>query len=168
MGTLYKEVVEYKNYRFLKHILIAATAVLAMDIIYLTTDLKGAIEELIYVGYGLMPSVMLGTLMVWIKCRRRYRYVIIDNELIIEKLNKNKRKPILNLNIKQIVALERVKSKIQDKEVERVYNCVCTFKNHDVYRCVYSSNGKLISFYFEPSSKLIGKINGMMPGRVTA
>lgn len=168
MGTLYKEVVEYKYYKFLKHVLIAATTILALDIIYLTTDLKKIIEEFLYVGYGLMPMVILATLLMYGRCKKRYRYVIIDNELIIERLNGNKRKPILNLNIKQIMELEKVRTRTEDDGIDKVYNFACTFKENSVYRCVFVRDGKLISFYFEPSSKLIGKISSMIPERITA
>lgn len=168
MGILYREVVEYKYHKFLRHILFVAIVVMAIDIIYLVSDFRKLIEELVYVGYGLMPVIIFSTFLMVVKCKRRYRYVIIDNELIIEKLNGNKRKPILNINVKQIIKIEKLRNIDQNDSVERSYNFACSFSKSNRYRCVFSRDGKLYSFDFEPSTNLIGKIDGILSRRIIA
>ena len=158
MGTLYREIVEYKYQRLIKLLLKIIYVVLAFDVAFILYSAGDAIQKSDYVGYGVLSvSTILG-LTAWRKCKRRYRYAIIDKELIIERFDGNKRKVELNLNIKNIVSLEKLSSNTAAPNVEKEYTFTCTGRRGQAYRCIFEKDGKLYSFNFEPSNALLKKI----------
>jgi hypothetical protein len=158
MGTLYRETVEYKKQRLVKVILTLGLLVLTLNTVVLLSDLRNLVVNFLFVVYAIFPFAILCMAHMWFKYRRRYRYTIIDRELIIEKLKGTKRKPILNVNAKHIVRIERVSSVIKGEKLYKVFNCSCSGKKSSVYHCIYEKDGKMYGFYFEPSGELINKI----------
>lgn len=158
MGTLYKEIVEYKKQRGIKVVLVLGMAILFINTVVLISSLRNIFEEFLLISYILMPIVVFGMLYSWKKCKTRYRYTIIDRELIIEKLNGNKRTPVLNINAKHILKIEKSESKEQGEKLHKQYNFLCSGRKGCTYNCIYEKNGKLYGFYFEPSPELYNKI----------
>lgn len=158
MGTLYKEIVEYKKQKGIKLILFLGFAILFINTVVLISSLRNIFEEFLLISYVLMPLVALGMFYSWKKYKKRYRYTIIDRELIIEKLNGSKRKPVLNINAKHIVKIEKCKSKAQREKLCKQYSFLCSGKKECTYNCIYEKDGKLYGFYFEPSKELYNKI----------
>jgi hypothetical protein len=168
MGILYKEVVEYKYQRNIKPILAIILLLLIANTFFLLSSYRRAVEGLAYVSYALIPIALITAFVLNLKSSIRYRYGIIDNELIIERFNKKKRKVTLNLNTKYICSIERFNS---DKKMDRVdeeYNFICSGKKKEVYCCTFKRNGRLCRFYFEPSQELIKKLNMLMARRTAA
>lgn len=158
MGTLYKEIVGYKKQKALKLILPLGFAILFINTIVLISSLRNIFEEFLLISYVLMPLVAFGMFYSWRKCKKRYRYTIIDRELIIEKLNGSKRIPVININAKHIVRIEKCSSKTQNEKLCKQYSFLCSGKREHVYNCIFEKDGKLYGFYFEPSKELYNKI----------
>ncbi len=158
MGTLYKEIVVYKKQRGIKGILLLGTAILSINTILLLSSLRNVFEEFLIISYGIIPLVTIYMAYLWKKCNKRYRYNIIDKELIIDKLSGSKRKPVLNINAKHIVKIEKCKSKKQSEKLYKQYSYLCSGNKGCAYNCIYEKNGKLYGFYFEPSIELYNKL----------
>lgn len=158
MGTLYKEIVEYKKQRAIRLVLLLGIIILTINIAVLISNLRNIFEEFLLISYVLMPIVVFGMGCLWKKYKTRYRYTIIDRELIIERLNGNKRNPVLNINAKHILRIEKCISRVQKVKLHKQYNFLCSGKKGCAYNCIYEKDGKLYGFYFEPSTELYNKI----------
>lgn len=168
MGILYKEVVEYKYQRNIKPILLIILVLITANTFFLLSSYRRLMDELAYVSYVIIPLALTAAFILNLKSRKRYRYGIIDNELIIERFNGEKRKVVLSLNAKYISKIEKV---VSDKRLDRVdeeYNFICSGRKKEVYYCTFKRNGKLCRFYFEPSQELIKKLNMLMLRRSAA
>ncbi|SKA76840.1 hypothetical protein SAMN05443428_101271 [Caloramator quimbayensis] len=159
MGILYREIVDYKHRFLAKLTFILTLIIISVDVVVLVSNPKEFYNELIYAGYAMLPVALLISLILWQKCRIRYKYCIIDNELIIERIKGTKRKVELNLNVKNIVSIDKNSEKRSD--IEKVYNFTCGCKRKDIYRCLFKKEGKLYSFYFAPSGNMLSRIEEM-------
>jgi hypothetical protein len=166
MGTLYRETVEYKKQKLVKLVLTLGLLMITLNTVVLLSDLRKIVVDFLYAVYAVFPLVILGMAYMWVKYRRRYRYTIIDRELIIEKLEGAKRKPILNVNAKYIMRVEKVSSVKKGEKLYKVFNCSCSGNKKSVYHCTYEKDGKLYGFYFEPSEELINKINNLCSKKI--
>lgn len=158
MGTLYKEMVEHKKHRGIRVILFLGAAVLIINLIILASSLKNIFEEFLFISYVLTPVAALGMAYIWRKYKTRYRYIIIDRELIIEKLNGNKKRTVLNINAKYILGIEKCKPGTQGKKICRQYNFLCSGKKENAYNCIFQKDNRIYGFYFEPSQELYNRI----------
>lgn len=168
MGILYKEVVEYKYQRNIKAILLIILMLITANTFFLLSSYRRVIEELAYVSYVIIPLAFVAAFVLNFRARRRYRYGIIDNELIIEKFTGEKRKVVLSLNAKYISKIEKVASDERMGRVDEEYNFICSGRKKEVYYCTFKRNGRLCRFYFEPSQELIKKLNTLMLRRSAA
>lgn len=158
MGTLYREIVEYRNLRSSKLMLKLIFGVLAADMVFMLYTVRGRVENTIYLGLTVALLGVLGGLVLWGKCKRRYRYGIIDRELIIEKISGEKRRVELNINLKHIVSIDRIDSENSRVNVEEEYIFTFNKRRNFAHRCVFEMEGRLYSFIFEPSPALLKKI----------
>jgi hypothetical protein len=161
MGTLYKEIVAHKNQRGIKMVLLLGLAILSINTIVLLSSLRNIFEEFLIISYAIMPLVAIYMAYSWKKCNKKYRYTIIDRELIIDKLSGSKRKSVLNINTKHIVKIEKCKSKKQKEKLYKQYSFLCSGNKGCAYNCIYEKNGKLYGFNFEPSTELYNKLVSM-------
>lgn len=160
MGILYREIVDYKH-RFLARLTFILTLIIiSVDVVVLISNPKEFYDEIIYAGYAMLPVALLLSLILWQKCRLRYKYCIIDNELIIERIKGAKRKVELNLNVKNIISIDKSSEKRND--IEKIYNFTCGCKRKDVYRCLFKKEGRIYSFYFSPSGNLLNRLEDMI------
>lgn len=158
MGTLYKEIVGYKKQRGIKIIFFLGFVILFINTVILISSLRNIFQEFLLISYVLMFIVVFGMLYYWKKYKKRYRYTIIDKELIIERLNGSKRKLVLNINAKRIVKIEKCESKNQGEKLYKQYNFLCSGRKGCAYNCIFERDGKLYGFYFEPSQEFYNKI----------
>jgi hypothetical protein len=104
-----------------------------------------------------------------VKTNRRYKYSIIDNELIIERLNSDRRHVLLNINLKTIERLERIDKMPRDGKKLFVWKrCSFMEKKNKGYLCLYKLSGKEFGFCFEPSQGLVDKIYSVIGEKVVA
>ncbi|MEA4825398.1 MAG: hypothetical protein VB130_02010 [Clostridium sp.] len=93
------------------------------------------------------------------KCKIKYKYSIIADELIIYKLKGCREEVIESIKLKDIEYVEKI-SKFKFN-LNRFFckKCACLNFINDVYACKYSNGYRSGKFYFEPSYKLVDKIN---------
>ncbi|GFR36604.1 hypothetical protein [Thermobrachium celere] len=160
MGYLYREVVEYKQKRFAKILLPLITILCILNFVVILSDLRKYLNNLHYVITLLVSALIFVQFKIWRKCKRRYRYQIIDDELIIERFDGDKRRVELSIDIKQIIKVEKIIDKICD-DIEYKEFCFSN-KQNNIYRVIYKMDGKMYSFCFEPSTKFINKVNSLL------
>jgi hypothetical protein len=164
MGTLYREIVEPRYHKMMKFIQLCMIAIVTLDIVFLLSSFKELIiKELTYFGYAFFPIAIFMISYLWVKSKVKYRYVIIDNELIIERFYGDKRKVVLNINVKHIVRIEKASCSAKFENISKNYKFTCLGSKKNSFRCIYNKDGKLYSFCFEPSLSLINKIEMIRP-----
>jgi hypothetical protein len=91
-----------------------------------------------------------------IRCKTRYRYSIIADQLIIHKIKDNELRVVENIEISDIEVLEKKESILSKLHINHTYNC--SLLKPWMYCCVYRCNGKLKKFYFQPSDNFVLKL----------
>ncbi|MCY6354798.1 hypothetical protein [Clostridium sp. ZS2-4] len=93
------------------------------------------------------------------KCKIKYKYAIIADEFIIYKLKGNKQKIMETIKIKDIKSVDKIgKTKAcLDTPTRKMYGNLKLDK--DVYFCKYNNHKGTNGFYFEPSHRLINKLD---------
>jgi hypothetical protein len=113
------------------------------------------------VANSLLFAVTLGILgYAIIRCRTRYRYSIIADQLIIHRLNNGDQVVVENIKIKDIKSIDKKGDLSCKLRLNHTYNCsllkpwtcCCTYKDNDKYR----------RFYFQPSDNFINKLQFMI------
>ncbi|MCY6370278.1 hypothetical protein [Clostridium ganghwense] len=92
-------------------------------------------------------------------CKIKYKYSIIADEFIIYKVKGNKQQIMASVKVKDIECIEKIgKNKIYlDAVIRNMYGCL-NFDN-DLYFCKYNNGNGTKRFYFEPSHKLVEKLD---------
>lgn len=95
--------------------------------------------------------------------RMTYKYSIIADKLIINKLNTKGDETLESIKVQDIVFLGK---KLElPKELSKV-KCHGSYLSYFItpnkYHCVYKRNGKLEKFVFEPSERLVNRVNNKM------
>ena len=112
---------------------------------------------------GLEIILVVLTLIVLIKetkkCKIAYKYCVISDKLIINKINSKVEENVESLKIKDIIYIGE-KANVH-KEYSR---CKCSrhyirkFDKNKKFLCIYKKQGKIYKFIFEPSDTLIARI----------
>lgn len=168
MGTLYKEIIGYKNQREIKLVFLLGSAIILINTVVLLSSLRNVVGEFFLASYVLIPLVAIIMAYSWKKCNKKYRYTIIDREFIVEKLSGSKRKIMININAKHIIRIEKCKSKSQGEKLYKQYSFLCSGNKGCTYRCIYEKDDKRYGFYFEPSTELYNKIISIVNYKKTA
>lgn len=112
---------------------------------------------------GIEIILIILTLIVLIKetkkCNMAYKYCVISDKLIINKINSKVEENVESLKIRDIIY-------IGDKaNVPKEYSkCKCSrhyirkFDKNKKFLCIYRKHGKIYKFIFEPSDTLVARI----------
>lgn len=112
---------------------------------------------------GIEVILVILTLIVLIKetrkCNMAYKYCVISDKLIINKINSKVEENVESLKIKDIIYIG------EKANVPKEYNkCKCSrhyirkFDRNKKFLCIYKKQGKIYKFIFEPSDVLIDRI----------
>ena len=112
---------------------------------------------------GIEVILVILTLIVLIKetrkCNMAYKYCVISDKLIINKINSKVEENVESLKIKDIIYIG------EKANVPKEYNkCKCSrhyirkFDKNKKFLCIYRKQGKIYKFIFEPSDTLVARI----------
>ena len=112
---------------------------------------------------GLEVILVVLTLIVLIKetkkCKMAYKYCVISDKLIINKINSKVEENVESLKIKDIIYIG------EKSNVPKEYSkCKCSrhyirkFDKNKKFLCIYRKQGKIYKFIFEPSDALVARI----------
>lgn len=93
------------------------------------------------------------------KCKIAYKYSVISDKLIINKINNKIEENVESLKIKDIIYIG------EKSNAPKEYNkCKCNrhyirkFDKNKKFLCIYKKEGKIYKFIFEPSDTLVERI----------
>lgn len=120
-------------------------------------------------NFEIVLEIILGilTLIVLIKetkkCKIAYKYCVISDKLIINKISSKIEENVESLKIKDIVYIG------EKCNVPKEYTkCKCSrhyirkFDKNKKLLCIYKKQGKIYKFIFEPSDTLISRIKNVI------
>lgn len=165
MRIMYKEVVTRRKTPFMAAMLLGLVMMIVISNI--VEQIKVSNYE---IGSITNPVFFVITTIVitlqLIKCKVKYKYSIIANQLIIHRLKNDKQSVVENIRIEDIVFIGKtkdIKSSI-NKNIKKAVNSisskryVCSMSMFNQYCCIYKYGDKYKRFYFEPSREFIKRI----------
>jgi hypothetical protein len=159
MRTMYKEEVERRKLSS-----VIAFFMLLVPLIYVSDFFDKMTIGNRVMGNITNPLLALITITIFgyaiVRCRTRYRYSIIADQLIIHKINSKEQSIVENIKIKDIETIDKklhFRSKLQ---VRHTYNA--SFLKSWTCCCVYKQDDRCKKFYFQPSDNFINKLHCMI------
>lgn len=95
-----------------------------------------------------------------VRCRTRYRYSIIADQLIIHRINNDVQVVVENIKIKDIQSIAKKVDFCSKIHFNHTYNC--SLLKPWTCCCTYRCNNKYKKFYFQPSDNFINKVHCML------
>jgi len=152
---MYKEIVERK--RIASIFIILCSLVLYIVISDVIRNLR--VSNYTVGGYLtilLTLVVVVFTISQIGKCKVRYKYSIIADELTIYRIKGSKEEAVESIKIRDIEKVKKSGLNIS-LLIAKKYGCIC-FGN-GLYICKYKNGHGTSKFYFEPSCKLVDKLD---------
>ncbi len=157
MNTMYKEVIERRK-----------TPVVVGSFIFITLmiAISNGVENIRIFDYRIgnmmdpiLMIITLGLILVeLLKCRVRYKYSIIADQLIIHKLYNDEQNIIENIKLQDIVFVGKMKELNKKVQVLSSKNCICSLIHLNHVCCIYKDGQNFKKLYIQPSSKLLEKL----------
>lgn len=94
-----------------------------------------------------------------IRCKISYKYSIIANKLIINKLFLKKEKNVESVNIASIIYIGKKSETPKKYDAKFTGNYFFKLHSNNCYCCIYKRDSKYYKFHFTPSDKLLRRID---------
>lgn len=94
----------------------------------------------------------------YISCKISYKYCLIANKLIVNKIFSNGEKNLASIKISDIVYLGKKNGQHKRYDAKSIGNYTCDKLKIGQYCCVYKFKEKYYKFYFQPSERFIKRI----------
>ncbi|GKX30328.1 hypothetical protein SH1V18_28080 [Vallitalea longa] len=111
-------------------------------------------------------TLIIATVLAYIIIKKyitSYKYMLIEDEFIIQEITGSKEKTIIYINTNQIKKIKSINSNDYDKDKKQKFfkrkKLNKHLKNIDIYYCIYEENDKLNLLEIQPSSELIKLLN---------
>ncbi|MEG1003821.1 MAG: hypothetical protein RSD13_03480 [Clostridium sp.] len=101
----------------------------------------------------------------FISCRISYKYAVIANKLIINKISKNQEKNLSSIKISDIVYLGKRNGQPRGYDAKQIGNYTFDKLNTVQYCCVYKFQESYYKFYFQPSECFINRVKKHMANK---
>lgn len=108
--------------------------------------------------------VFMGTMIIYsiARCREKYRYSIIADQLIVHRIVRGEQIVVENIKLKDIKYIGRA-SKLKEKlNVKYIKKHGCSLFAFRTFCCIYKEGDKVNKFYFEPSESFINRISSFL------
>lgn len=155
MGILYRETIIRRKMPVIVMIIMIIFAVSAIESIIDQIALRE--EENRKIDTFLLVITMFIIGYEAFKCKIVYKYSIIENRLVINKVLGTNSKVVEKVFFNEIIYIGKPSSPIFNLARGKKYTGN-TF-NEDTVCCIYKRNNKLNKFYFEPSKSMMNKID---------
>lgn len=165
MRIMYKEIVTRRKTPFM------ASMLLGLVIMIVISNILEQIKISNYqIGFITNPVLFVITSIVitleLIKCKVKYKYSIISNQLIIHRLKNNNQSVVESVKIEDIVFIGKTKDikGCINKNIKRAVSSisskryVCSMSMFNQYCCIYKYGNQYKRFYFQPSMEFLKKI----------
>jgi len=88
----------------------------------------------------------------------KYNYLLIDNQLIIQKQIGKRENTVLVVETSDIERIKPIKEFIKEKRYKKSYYLACRLRGEDVYSCEYAKNNKSYRLIFQPNEVLLKEL----------
>lgn len=95
----------------------------------------------------------------YVSCIISYKYVIIADKFIINRLYRGSEENLESIKIENILNIGKRNSIPKQYKVKCSGKYICDIIGHDIMYCIYLKDGKLSMFNFEPSEDLLTRIS---------
>ena len=155
---MYKEVVIKKRAPVI--VLILLTLTLMIYLYEAVSYLKLVDIRLLKIGNSIIIFLTLCLILFEvIRCEISYKYSIIANKLIINKLFLQKEKNIESINIASIVYIGKRTEIPKNYDAKFTGNYFFKLFSNKCYCCIYEIDHKYYKFNFAPSDELLRRLN---------
>lgn len=110
-------------------------------------------------------TIIFLTFLIYFIIRRyimTYKYMIIEDELIIQRKIGAKEKVLIDININQIKQIKEEKSNRIKKSILKRNIFWNNCKDKNIFNIIYSEDNNEFEFEFQPSAKMMNIINKRM------
>ncbi|MDQ0149767.1 hypothetical protein ACFO6R_10305 [Eubacterium multiforme] len=94
----------------------------------------------------------------FISCKISYKYALIANKLIVNKIFSREEKNLASIKISDIVYLGKKNGQSKKYDAKSIGNYTCDKLKVGQYCCVYKIKENYYKFYFQPSERFIKRI----------
>lgn len=94
----------------------------------------------------------------FISCTVSYKYALIANKLIINKIFSKEEKNLASIKISDIVYIGKKNGQPKEYDAKSIGNYTCDKLKIDQYCCVYKLKENYYKFYFQPSDCFIKRV----------
>ncbi|WP_238884276.1 hypothetical protein [Clostridium sp. YIM B02551] len=156
MGIMHKEVLKKRKAPVLILSIIMISIAIVISQVFRTVNISGfgvsSISDpiiLLLIGVFLFSQYR--------ECKSEYKYSIIGEDFIINRISDKKVNTLQDININDIIYIKKTKVGFLAAIFSKRY--ACSAFSFDVYCCRYRDGNKIRKFYFQPSYCLVDKIN---------
>ena len=94
-----------------------------------------------------------------ISCSLSYKYQIIGDKLIVNKIKSKNEENLESINISDIVYIGKKRGIPKSYlPIKHSKSYLCNIIGEEIYYCIYKRNGNIYKFIFQPSDKFIQRI----------
>ncbi|MGL4847640.1 MAG: hypothetical protein ACRC28_01760 [Clostridium sp.] len=93
-----------------------------------------------------------------VSCSTSYKYSVIADKLIVNKIFMSKEKNLASVRISDIEYIGK-KSDAPKIRAKFIGSFVCSLLNNNTCVCIYKKNNEYYKFSFEPSNEFVCKLN---------
>lgn len=159
MACIYNEKVERKGTPILLLLIFLGLSLIVASYFFKTMGLPSYMEAIadtiLIFGYGYIGYQSYHV------TKESYKYSIIADDLIINRLSSDKNRVVEKVKIENITYFGEVKSSEKNLSKAKGKNYTCEFTKGR-YCCVYNVGGLEKKFYFKPSLCMVNKIESSM------
>lgn len=169
MGVIYKEHIHYKKPSAARWFLLVLFFMLAANLLsngfYYSEHYRIQIWIPVALG-GFIALVALSQAYDMLYLHRiSYEYMLIDRELIFERVANGRRRAVLSIDLKHVDSLDLAGEEGACGDMDKTYKFLCCpMRDSRVYCCIANQRGKRIRAYFEPSGALVAKLKMLTGG----
>lgn len=98
----------------------------------------------------------------YMSCKVYYKYSIIANKLIINKISGDNEENLISVKISDIVYIGKKTEDIKKYNTKRIGYFTCEKLRLNQSCCIYEKNGVYYKFNFQPSENFIGRLKKNM------
>lgn len=129
------------------------------EYISMVNTLNYSTKRTMFCGLILLSVIVIIRLLS--SCNVSYKYSLIGDKLIINKIKSASDKNVESIKLKDIVYIGKKKDLPKAYKGVKLKKYICNKLQGDEVVCVYNVNNEYSKFIFQPSSSLREKINNM-------
>jgi len=161
MGTMYKEISVKKRMPVIVTIFIVISRMIAISNVLETIKIGSF-------SLGIVTNPVIGIITIGfiafqvLRCNVSYNYSIIADQITIHRIKQNDHQAVKCINLRDIVYIGKPFSSKEKYNIVESNTFSCTLRKFNSLCCIYKTEQGYKKLYFQPSEKLVDKINNFI------